>query len=79
MRPTLVLVSLKTDGPAQEGRIIELRCPDWWVLPMRWITRRWRTETPSTCLDSRNCSGSALSRYGSIERPRASADYQKEC
>jgi ligand-binding SRPBCC domain-containing protein len=42
MPPTLVLVSLKTDGPAREGRIIELHCRDWWILPMRW-TCRWKT------------------------------------
>ena len=42
MPPTLKLVSLKTDGPAQEGRMIELDCRDWWVIPMRW-TCRWKT------------------------------------
>jgi ligand-binding SRPBCC domain-containing protein len=42
MPPTLRLVSLKTDGPAQEGRMIELHCRDWWIIPMRW-TCRWRT------------------------------------
>jgi len=42
MPPTLTLVSLKTDGPAQEGRMIELNCRDWWIIPMRW-TCRWKT------------------------------------
>jgi ligand-binding SRPBCC domain-containing protein len=42
MPPTLKLVSLQTDGPALEGRLIELECRDWWVLPMRW-TCRWKT------------------------------------
>jgi ligand-binding SRPBCC domain-containing protein len=42
MPSTLRLVSLKTDGPAQEGRMIELHCRDWWIIPMRW-TCRWRT------------------------------------
>ncbi len=42
MPPTLRLVSLKTDGPAQEGRLIELHCRDWWLIPMRW-TCRWKT------------------------------------
>jgi ligand-binding SRPBCC domain-containing protein len=42
MPPTMRLVSLKTQGPAQEGRLIELHCRDWWVIPMRW-TCRWKT------------------------------------
>lgn len=42
MPPTLKLVSLKTDGPALEGRMIELHCRDFWVIPMRW-TCRWKT------------------------------------
>lgn len=42
MPPTLRLVSLKTDGPAQEDRLIELHCRDWWIIPMRW-TCRWKT------------------------------------
>jgi ligand-binding SRPBCC domain-containing protein len=45
MPPTLRLVSLKTDGPAQEGRLIELHCRDWFVIPMHW-TCRWRTVQP---------------------------------
>jgi uncharacterized protein len=40
MPPTLTLVSLQTDGPAQEGRLIELHCRDWGVLPLR-LTCRW--------------------------------------
>lgn len=42
MPPSLMLVSLKTHGAAQEGRVIELHCRDWWVIPMRW-TCRWKT------------------------------------
>lgn len=45
MPPTMTLVSLKTDGPAQEGRLIELHCRDWWIIPMRW-TCRWKTVQP---------------------------------
>lgn len=42
MPPTLRLVSLKTEGPAQENRLIELHCRDWWIIPMHW-TCRWKT------------------------------------
>ncbi len=45
MPPTLRLVSLKTDGSAQEGRMIELHSRDWWILPMCW-TCRWKTVRP---------------------------------
>ncbi len=45
MPPTLKLVRLKTDGPALEGRMIELHCRDWWIIPMHW-TCRWRTVQP---------------------------------
>ncbi|MEX1049204.1 MAG: SRPBCC family protein [Akkermansiaceae bacterium] len=45
MPPTLKLVDLKTAGPAQEGRLIELHCRDWWIIPMRW-TARWKTVQP---------------------------------
>ena len=51
MPPTLTLVSLKTDGPAQEGRLIELHCRDWWIFPMRW-TCRWKTvQAPDLLVD----------------------------
>jgi ligand-binding SRPBCC domain-containing protein len=51
MPPTLKLVSLKTDGPAQEGRLIELHCRDWWILPMHW-TCRWKTvQAPDLLVD----------------------------
>ena len=51
MPPSLKLVSLKTDGPAQEGRLIELHCRDWWVIPMHW-TCRWKTvEAPHLLAD----------------------------
>jgi ligand-binding SRPBCC domain-containing protein len=49
MPPTLNLVSLKTDGPAQEGRMIELHCRDWWIIPMHW-TCRWKTVQPPDLL-----------------------------
>ena len=49
MPPTLRLVSLKTEGPAKEGRLIELHCRDWFVIPMRW-TCRWRTVQPPRLL-----------------------------
>ncbi len=42
MPPTLKLVSLQTDGPAAEGRLIELHCRDWGIIPMHW-TCRWKT------------------------------------
>lgn len=41
MPPTLKLVELITDGPAAEGRLIEIHCRDWGVIPMRWLCR-WR-------------------------------------
>lgn len=51
MPPTLKLVSMKTDGPAKEGRMIELHCRDWWVIPMHW-TCRWKTvQAPSLLVD----------------------------
>ena len=45
MPPTLKLVELITDGPALEGREIELHCRDMWVIPMRWLCR-WKTVSP---------------------------------
>ena len=51
MPPTLILVSLKTDGPAQEGRMIELHCRDFWIIPMHW-TCRWKTvQRPQLLVD----------------------------
>jgi uncharacterized protein len=51
MPPTLSLVSLQTDGPAMEGRLIELHCRDWWVLPLR-LTCRWKTvQAPHLLVD----------------------------
>lgn len=49
MPPTLKLVSLQTDGPAQEGRLLELHCRDWGIIPMRWKCR-WHTVQPPTVL-----------------------------
>ncbi len=51
MPPTMKVVSLQTDGPAQEGRLIELHCRDWWIIPMRW-TCRWKTvQRPGLLVD----------------------------
>jgi uncharacterized protein len=51
MPPTLKLVDLKTDGPAQEGRLIELNCREGWIIPMRW-TCRWKTvQAPHLLVD----------------------------
>ena len=51
MPPTLTLVSLKTDGPAKEDRLIELYCRDWWLLPLR-LTCRWNTvQSPHLLVD----------------------------
>jgi ligand-binding SRPBCC domain-containing protein len=49
MPPTLKLVSLQTNGPAAEGRLIEFHCRDWWVIPMRWKCR-WHTVQPPRLL-----------------------------
>lgn len=45
MPPTLKLVKLITDGPALEGRLIELHCRDWGVIPMHWLCR-WKQVSP---------------------------------
>lgn len=45
MPPTLKIVCLDTDGPAQEGRRIEFHCRDWGFIPLRWKCR-WRTVQP---------------------------------
>jgi ligand-binding SRPBCC domain-containing protein len=51
MPPTLTLVCLKTDGPAQEGRLIELHCREWGIIPMHW-TCRWKTvQAPNLLVD----------------------------
>ncbi len=49
MPPTLKLVKLVTDGPAMEGRLIELQCRDWGVIPMRWLCR-WKVVAPPNLL-----------------------------
>lgn len=49
MPPTLRLVRLETDGPAAEGRLLEIHCRDWLVIPLRW-TGRWRTVQPPVLL-----------------------------
>jgi ligand-binding SRPBCC domain-containing protein len=45
MPPTMKLVSISTDGLAEEGRLIELHCRDWWVIPMHWVCR-WKVVSP---------------------------------
>lgn len=51
MPPTLKLVSLKTEGPAQEGRLIELHCREGWLLPLH-LTCRWKVvEKPRVLVD----------------------------
>lgn len=49
MPPTLKLVSLQTDGPAQQAHLIEFHCRDWGFIPMRWKCR-WHTVQPPTVL-----------------------------
>ena len=49
MPPTLKVVRLDTDGPAQDGRLIEFHCRDWGFIPMRWKCR-WHTVQPPTVL-----------------------------
>jgi ligand-binding SRPBCC domain-containing protein len=51
MPPTLKLVSLQTDGPAQEGRLIEFHCRDWGFIPMRWKCRWHTVQPPSVLVD----------------------------
>lgn len=51
MPPTLKLVSLQTDGPAQEGRLIEFHCRDWGIIPMRWKCRWHTVQPPSVLVD----------------------------
>lgn len=51
MPPTLKLVSLKTDGPAEEGRLIELHCREGWLLPLH-LTCRWKVvQRPRVLVD----------------------------
>lgn len=51
MPPTLKLVSLQTDGPAQEGSLIEFHCRDWGFIPMRWKCRWHTVQPPSVLVD----------------------------
>lgn len=51
MPPTLKLVSLQTDGPAQEGRLIEFHCRDWGFIPMRWKCCWHTVQPPSVLVD----------------------------
>jgi ligand-binding SRPBCC domain-containing protein len=50
MPPTLRLVSMKTDGMAEEGRLIELHCRDFGIIPMHWICR-WKTVRAPSLLE----------------------------
>ncbi len=45
MPPTLKIMRIETDGPAQEGRLIGFDCRDWGLFPMHWKCR-WRTVQP---------------------------------
>lgn len=56
MPPTLTLVSLQTDGPAEEGRLIELHYRDWGVLPLR-LTCRWNVVQPPHRLEDEMIKG----------------------
>lgn len=56
MPPTLKLVKLVTDGPALEGRMIEIHCRDAYVIPMRWLCR-WKTVAPPHLLVDEIVSG----------------------
>jgi uncharacterized protein len=56
MPPTLTLVSLQTDGPAEEGRLIELHCRDWGLLPLR-LTCRWNVVQPPHRLEDEMIKG----------------------
>lgn len=51
MPPTLKLVKLVTDGPALEGRLIELHCRDWGIIPMRWLCRWKVVSSPNLLVD----------------------------
>lgn len=51
MPPTLKLVKLVTDGPAMEGRLIELQCRDWGIIPLRWLCRWKRVAPPNLLVD----------------------------
>jgi ligand-binding SRPBCC domain-containing protein len=51
MPPTLKLVKLETDGPAQEGRLIDFECRDWGVIPMRWKCRWQKVQPPRVLVD----------------------------
>lgn len=56
MPPTLQLVKLQTDGKAQEGRLIEIHCRDWFIIPMHWRCR-WKTVDPPQLLVDEMLSG----------------------
>ena len=49
MPPTIKVVKLNTEGPAAEGRLIELHCRDWGFIPMHW-TARWKCVAPPNLL-----------------------------
>lgn len=51
MPPTMKVVRLTTDGLAQEGRLIEIECRDWGVVPMRWKCRWHSVQPPHLLID----------------------------
>ncbi len=51
MPPTLQLVNLTTDGPAEEGRLIEIHCRDWFIIPMHWRCRWKKVNAPHLLVD----------------------------
>ena len=75
MPPTLKLVKLVTDGPALEGRLIELHCRDWWVIPMHWVCRWKQVSPPHLLVDEiiegpfRSSSMSTVSRRWPMGEP----------
>jgi ligand-binding SRPBCC domain-containing protein len=75
MPPTLRLVSMKTDGPAREGGLIELHCRDWWIIPMRW-TCRWKTVRPPELLEDEIVKGPFMLF---IHQHRFEAKGEKKC
>jgi uncharacterized protein len=52
MPPTLKLLALETDGPAEEGRLIQIHVRDWGVFPMRWTCRWEKVQAPHLLVDA---------------------------
>lgn len=51
MPPSLKVVELKTEVPARQGGLIEIRARDWGVIPMHWICRWQVVEEPMRLID----------------------------